>query len=985
MRMNKVPKGWLKSIETYKKKYEDVYGDKPNHKILLPGRIHPIILFSKLIPQLIYESTLSSEIYAKEYVEWSTSIIEESSDIDVCNNNDDKTCLNNKTSATIVTKPKDHLFDSKNSITEFTDFLRNDVQKYYTSNIKIQINAAKFQRIIDEQYGYFLPIVKKYPKFEPYFKSMMKKRALGHFKITRKKPGPLNKTTSIILLFMLYRNGVRRDIVALSGLFLLVGLQPFVLVLLIVIGRLLMDGRKNRIMKGFNKKKAYNTSVDNVENIKEVIKKPVGMPLDELDDNDDNEKKEYDAIVLGDTIDALFTAALLSKCGKRVCVLSSNKDAASGLTMQKDNDDNTSSSSSSSCLYTETPSECKDKLKEGYENIPFDTSHGQIYNFETIQSYLAPVLTSTTDIQGGVRFVPIGNESNGYSFAMMDIPTLNETGTKFEMNKECYILRPGYKAFLDDIMYYFGSNADSSPYQGIIFETLVNFLTVCNTLQSKSSKFFVNKMLSTNDNDNKKEDDPYELAAKRPASTFLQHGFPTTPPMGETTIPSSKPPTTPIQRHINKNLISYLTGIASRYEDMDSSSSRDSISMAIFISHVNSIIKSDAFFYPVGGMRCLGHALYNVITSHGGQVYTNVNLQQFVCSNNNTAKDGTTDAVNINAITTTTKTTSKKKHTFYTNGPMVSTLGFIQTYLKLLPEYIRNKHGIPEGVSHLTQRRPLLKLLIALDGSADDLNLSSLDYFRLPNSANSTTSSSSDATINAEDAANTVSSSVKTKYKPNTSYIQITFPSTKDPSWKDIYGDVSNNNISTCVVTIEADDDFVKFMDNSRSQRSTCPLPQTYKYMDINDNNICKNFVDKVMKDVLSIYPHLKDKILRMELHGPTNTGITQSPLRFNANTIRPLPSPNKYPNLYMSGTDISLDTLSASFISSYMCANSIMGYDYFDYTLLNKDVTYDITKFSSSSCYYDDEDELLPISIEDDDGDNDDSGQENEEKENLE
>ena len=67
-----------------------------------------------------------------------------------------------------------------------------------------------------------------------------------------------------------------------------------------------------------------------------------------------------------------------------------------------------------------------------------------------------------------------------------------------------------------------------------------------------------------------------------------------------------------------------------------------------------------------------------------------------------------------------------------------------------------------------------------------------------------------------------------------------------------------------------------------------------------------------------------------------------------------------------MSGTDITLDTLSASIISSYMCVNSILGYDYFDFTLLQKDVTHDISKFSSSSwCCDDEEEEVLPLSIE--------------------
>merc|ERR1711862_285086 len=175
-------------------------------------------------------------------------------------------------------------------------------------------------------------------------------------------------------------------------------------------------------------------------------------------------------------------------------------------------------------------------------------------------------------------------------------------------------------------------------------------------------------------------------------------------------------------------------------------------------------------------------------------------------------------------------------------------------------------------------------------------------------------------------------------------------------------------------------DDFVKFIESSSSGRqykNNIKTPKIYKDCigNIENYDICKKFVQKVMYDFYDIYPHLKDKILQLELHGPIQTGLSQNPERYSAKGIRPHPLPNKYPNLYMSGTDLTVDTLTASIISSWMCVNSIMGYDYIDYTVLKKDVIHDIALFSREYVDYGEEEELLPIatSLEHDDEGKDD------------
>ena len=88
--------------------------------------------------------------------------------------------------------------------------------------------------------------------------------------------------------------------------------------------------------------------------------------------------------------------------------------------------------------------------------------------------------------------------------------------------------------------------------------------------------------------------------------------------------------------------------------------------------------------------------------------------------------------------------------------------------------------------------------------------------------------------------------------------MKVSFPSAKDPSWHDRYGP-----ISTCVVTVEACDDFVRAFDTK---------PQIYSILKGAGNSTSgemARLMDRVMKDLVQTFPQLEGKELVFFLYCP--------------------------------------------------------------------------------------------------------------------
>ena len=134
----------------------------------------------------------------------------------------------------------------------------------------------------------------------------------------------------------------------------------------------------------------------------ECLKQPVGTPIEKLKGLFDSDTS-FDTILLGTGPGPLYCAALLSRIGKKVLVLSADSDA-SGCLMQKH-------------ATTKNWKDC---------NVPFDASDSKVGRVSQQQKLLAPALCNDIDLQGGVRFVPIGSEANGYAYDIITVPEMGK-------------------------------------------------------------------------------------------------------------------------------------------------------------------------------------------------------------------------------------------------------------------------------------------------------------------------------------------------------------------------------------------------------------------------------------------------------------------------------------------------------------------------------------------------------------------------------
>ena len=153
----------------------------------------------------------------------------------------------------------------------------------------------------------------------------------------------------------------------------------------------------------------------------ELLKSPVGtsmndkkaLNLEELVSTSQDDA-QYDVIILGTGPSSLYTAALLSRAGKKVLVLSLDDDA-SGCHIGKGDD-------------------------AKWSDVPFDVHSNDASHASRQQTLLAPALASTDDAQGGIRFARIGSEGDGFAHTILSIPGV---GTDSHSDSIPFVLHAG--------------------------------------------------------------------------------------------------------------------------------------------------------------------------------------------------------------------------------------------------------------------------------------------------------------------------------------------------------------------------------------------------------------------------------------------------------------------------------------------------------------------------------------------------------------
>jgi hypothetical protein len=196
---------------------------------LVVGKVSSNLIANIYTPKLLTLATQSAEKYADEFMHYEEALR------DARNKSKEEAEVQADGTVRMVedsNPPTPPLFSSQRVIDDFMDVL-TDTSKHFSApknDWKVHANAAKFERQLDEKYGIFRPFITNHPEIETFVRSVQRKYAMGYFSPFRQGDPPIPRTTAVIILFMMHRNGVRWDALLLAALFSLIGLQPWALI-----------------------------------------------------------------------------------------------------------------------------------------------------------------------------------------------------------------------------------------------------------------------------------------------------------------------------------------------------------------------------------------------------------------------------------------------------------------------------------------------------------------------------------------------------------------------------------------------------------------------------------------------------------------------------------------------------------------------------------------------------------------------------------
>lgn len=882
------------------------------------GRLNPDIIASVYAPYITRVAEKQLEQYATDLLTYQELMKDlkdgkqDSADIDADGN------IRFENGQPI--EPSKPLFSTRFNVDEAKTVLKETSDHFFQGGYRAHLNANKFERRLNEKYGRFRPFMEAHPEVEQFLRSSHRKYLAGHFSPFRQTSPPIPRSTAVVILFMMQRGKVRWEIMVLATLFFLVGLQPWALVAIVALVQALVARRRRKPLRGMKTEiEAVDPFYQNERDKQLKLKEPVGKPLN---GNEQIDSDQYDVMILGTGPSSLYAAALLSRAGRRVLVLSSRNDASGCIT-----------------------------FGNNYKAIPFDIEASNVSKVSNIQKLLAPALATTTDTQGGVRFCQIGSAWDGHAFEILSIFGVGTEGH----DQECpFVLRGdgGLDTLMDDAAILLGDgwpDSDGSPGNS----ATGMFVKACEAMNSTAFQYYLSKILPESWHSVKGSGSQYQECSVRYAQSLLDQAFP-----------------------LNAHLRSLLAGIGMKGENIRPKDA----SMAPYVTNISAATSGEGMHYPVGGPRALGHAFANIIERNGGRVVTNVELAELVFGEApdppKTRSTKPEEGENrlpcpkcLGVKMSNGQVVSFDESRYENRGvspAVVSMEGFLTTFIGLLPSEIRTKYKVPRGLPALASRRPVFKVLFLLQGRADDLDVTGADYYRLPNAAiaqdevdpstnqincgdigwASLTTVGAGASVESESDQSPVetaevqqevdtnrrgkrSAARRLQYTPESSWLQISFPSAKDPSFEDRHGD-----FTTCVVTIEADDDFVTFYDAQ---------PKLYALKE-SDSSDASRLLVRVKKDLFTIYPQLKDKVAQEEIAGPFRRGLSHNPERYAAKGIR---ADTPYPGLYMGGNDLTIgESFGGGIVGAWLAANAVAEYSPVDHLFLQKNLTSDIQRF---------------------------------------
>ena len=478
------------------------------------------------------------------------------------------------------------------------------------------------------------------------------------------------------------------------------------------------------------------------------------------------------------------------------------------------------------------------------------------------------------DCQGGIRFAKVGTIDDDFAYEILSVPGMgchDHESYDSGSGDIPFILKggggSGLQSLINDAAEYLGDqypeleNNESSTYR---------YVTNCQTINSKAGYFYLSKILPETTFTKYRTNTPYADSTLHSTAEYLNQNF-----------------------ALNPHLRSLMAAIGMRSENVSPSST----CLAAHVTNVCNATNEEGMHYPIGGPRAVCHAFATIIEQNGGRIVTGVPLAELVFDKTIPIKKKKSRrdkepsppfcvGVKLRTGTEIRFSTDRYQQPAPNCPVVVSMEGFIQTFIRHLADDIRSEFKVPRGVPALSERRPVVHLLFAFQGSASDLSLTGADFYRLPGAAlphdsvDPATGAvqygdigwveeervSTDDRVEPTDKTKELAETEKTeqsipgrrkkkkqvKFEAGQSWIRVSFPSAKDPSFEGRHG-----KITTCVVTIEADDEFVQ-------QYDTKPKIFMRKKPTASTPGEIQRLCERVKRDLFDIYPQLSGMYIQI-------------------------------------------------------------------------------------------------------------------------
>lgn len=326
----------------------------------------------------------------------------------------------------------------------------------------------------------------------------------------------------------------------------------------------------------------------------------------------------------------------------------------------------------------------------------------------------------------------------------------------------------------------------------------------------------------------------------------------------------------------NEELIKVLTG---QYGDYGLPPAQSS-----FVMHA-SISKHyfNGGCFPIGGSSKIVETIDPIIEAAGGTILTNAEVKQVSIQNGKATGVEMLDG------------------RIFTADKVVSGVGIINTYTKLLSKELVAKHRFDQQLKQVTPSAAHACLYIGLNGSPDELKLPKANYWVYPDDL---------------DHDGCVARYEKDLDAPFP-VVYISFPAAKDPSWPERYPGKSTIDI----ITVMPFDIFQSWEDSRWKKRG-----EEYEALK-------ERFTQRLLSVLYRLEPQLKGKVDYYELSSPITTrhfmnydrgelyGINHDPGRYEQRFLQPR-TPIK--NFYLTGQDIVTAGVAGALFAGFLTASAM-------------------------------------------------------------